>query len=416
MCCDGWVRRWSDLSAESRDLLVVAAQFAFCCALYATNIYRFVPDRVDVPLWGRIVVLALLCACSLLRRHAPVLALGLAVVPFGLDLMLGATLPVWLIVSDLVYCVALYGTDRQSIGILRLSAAVSVLTCGLVYAVTGEGQEVIVTIGAAAAFLGTPLWWARSVRQHKQIARTEFERAEAATVIAELDRRAAVEAERARMARDLHDVVAGHLSAIAIQSAAALRIVETRDGSPVGIGGPGVHDIVTSIRANSIDALTEMRSMIGLLRGDGAADEPLSPGRVEELHRLVTSARASGTDVHIDGDCAPGAHRTPVLPAAVDHAAYRIVQEALTNAVVHAPGAATGVDIRCDGDALTIVITNDMTPTDSDHPGRVDGRTGTGLSNMRQRAELLGGILHAGCEGDRWCVKAVLPIATSTAR
>ncbi len=112
MCCDGWVRRWSDLSAESRDLLVVAAQFAFCCALYATNIYRFVPDRVDVPLWGRIVVLALLCACSLLRRRAPVLALGLAVLPFGLDLILGATLPVWLIVSDLVYCVALYGTDR----------------------------------------------------------------------------------------------------------------------------------------------------------------------------------------------------------------------------------------------------------------------------------------------------------------
>jgi signal transduction histidine kinase len=173
---------------------------------------------------------------------------------------------------------------------------------------------------------------------------------------------------------------------------------------------------VTSIRANSIDALTEMRSMIGLLRGDGAEDEPLSPGRVEELHRLVTSARASGTDVHIDGDFTPGAHRTTVLPAAVDHAAYRIVQEALTNAVVHAPGAATSVDIRCDGDALTIVITNDMTPTDSDHPGRVDGRTGTGLANMRQRAELLGGMLHAGCEGDRWCVKAVLPVEKSTAR
>lgn len=408
------VRRWSELSAKTRDVLVVAVQFAFCCAIYATSIYRLTPARADVPVAAHIGVVAVLCACSLLRRRAPVLAISLATVPFAVDLALGATLPVWLIASDLVYAVALYGSDRQSLWIVRLSAAGSVLLCGVVYLVTRDSREVVVTLGAAAAFLGTALWWARSVRQHKKAARDERDRAEALTVIAKLDRRAAVEAERSRMARDLHDVVAGHLSAIAIQSEAALRLVDSSGSPPHGFGsssGPSVRDIVASMRTNSTDALAEMRSMIGLLRHGAGTDETAAPGRVDELFRLVDSARASGTEVRVSGDFADDSAPTHVLPAAVDQAAYRIVQESLTNAVVHAPGASTGVDLRCNGGELTVAVVNEVSSTAC--AARSEGHTGTGLDNMRQRAELLGGKFHAGIDGTKWTVTAVLPLTTT---
>ncbi len=404
----------------------MVGQFAFCAALYATNIYRLTPDRIDVSIGVRIAILVALCGCSYLRRRAPVTALALALVPFGVDLWLGATLPVWLILSDLVYALALYGTDRQSVGIVRLCACLSLVTCGVVFAATHNGDVVVIAVGAAAAFLGTPLWWARSVRQHKATADAERARAEALTVIAELDRRAAIEAERSRMARDLHDVVAGHISAIAIQSEAVLRLVGRPTPDDSRRPAPDIRDIVTSIRTNSTDALSEMRSMIGLLRGNDSLDDLVTAGRLDELPRLFDSARASGTEVQLLG--AVGASpRTGEIPAAVDQAAYRIVQESLTNAIVHAPGQRTVVELQCVGETLTIIVANDVgrhRPERNTESHRASNfgtelgtteRRGTGLNNMRQRAELLGGHVHAGRDGSRWTVKAVIPLTSSAA-
>ncbi|OZD60070.1 two-component sensor histidine kinase [Rhodococcus sp. 06-1059B-a] len=414
--------RWSELSATSKDVLVVAAYLSVGIVLYWANIFSFLPVENPPPLWVRVGILALLCVCTLWRRRAPVLALGTAALPFTLDLLVGASLPIWLIMTDLVYCVALYGSRRQAVWIVRLSVLLTVVVCTVAFVLTTDWREVVIALGGAAVFLGTPLGWALNIRQHKEIAHSERERAEAMTVIAELDRRAAIDAERSRMARDLHDVVAGHLSAIAIQSEAALRIVAARGcadspvvstGSSHGVADHSVADVVSSIRSNSTDALTEMRAMIGLLRNGGeGVDETRSPGRIAELGRLVASAGASGTEVTVSGDFAPGAPSSRSVPAAVDHAAFRIVQEALTNAVVHSPGQPAELDLRCDHGSLRIEVVNAL-PSTAEASTHTTGHTGAGLTNMTQRAELLGGDLRAGSNGGRWVVEAVLPLSTT---
>ncbi len=414
MCCDGVMLRWSELSATGRDVVVVAGYLAVGIVLYSANIFSFLPAEDPPALWVRFGILALLCVCTLCRRRAPVLALGAAAVPFTLDLLAGASLPIWLIMTDLVYCVALYGSRRQAVWIIRMSVLLTVVVCTVVLVVTKDWREVVIALGGAAVFLGTPLGWALNIRQHKEIAHSERERAEAVSVIAELDRRAAIDAERSRMARDLHDVVAGHLSAIAIQSEAALRIAAAgRSADSPPSAADRVTDVVSSIRSNSTDALTEMRAMIGLLRhGGGGVDETRSPGRIAELGRLVASAGASGTEVTVSGDFAPGAPSARFVPAAVDHAAFRIVQEALTNAVVHSPGQPVELDLRCDDDRLGIEVVNTL-PSTAESSAHTTGHTGAGLTNMTQRAELLGGAFHAGSDGGRWIVEAVLPLSTT---
>ena len=140
--------------------------------------------------------------------------------------------------------------------------------------------------------------------------------------IAELDRESAVREERARMARDLHDVVAGHLSAVAIHTEATLASADTsRD-----------RDTLRTVRAGALEALAEMRSMILVLRG--RPDPVTAPAGLARLDALVGGravGRAGGR----------GRRRTPPapLPAATDQAAFRIVQESLTNAARHAPGS-----------------------------------------------------------------------------
>lgn len=204
------------------------------------------------------------------------------------------------------------------------------------------------------------------------------------------DRVQAVTAERARTARDLHDLVAGHLSAIALHSTAALSIDE-----------PGTSkEALTVIRENSVAGLAEMRRLIGILReaGGGAG-----------LPALIDGARANGLDV----DLGPGPERGPEaagpgkVPAPVELAAYRIVQESLTNALKHArPGRVTVALVRRDG-VLDVRVTSPY--GDRDGPS-VPG-SGAGLIGMRERAALLGGTFAAGPDGPLWTVRATLPLS-----
>jgi signal transduction histidine kinase len=261
--------------------------------------------------------------------------------------------------------------------------AVAVLTVGITVAVAVLGdwrQSFYAGLQAFSLFV-VPVWWATNVRQHR-------EGAEHVTRIAELDRRAAVNAERNRMARDLHDVVAGHLSAIAIQSEAVLSM---REGDP-----ETVRTVLKSVRENSVRSLTEMRMMIDVLRADEPADEPVTV-RLADVGRLVESAVAGGLVVELRGT------DVDELPVGVDVAAYRIVQEALTNALKHAPGARTSVVLERQVRRLVVVVRN----------GAVDGPTGigTGLVSMAERAHVVGGAFSAGREDDGdWVVRAEFPL------
>ncbi|WP_199431749.1 sensor histidine kinase [Qaidamihabitans albus] len=370
-----------------QDMLIATGHLAVGSGLYAGDLYAiFGVDRAPVP--ARFALLAVVCALLTLRRRAPGAALGLALVPLGADAALGLSVPVLLVCSDHLYTATLYGSRRLSRAIVTVVAMGTLAVTATLLMLAPDWRMAVGAAFLCVPFAVTPVWWATNIRQHKEIAEAERANATQMARLAELDRGAAVAAERTRMARDLHDVIAGHLSAIALQSEAALSATD-----------PGtVRTVLTAVRENSVGALEEMRAMIGLLRADGPA-EITAPARLNELPRLVESARASGIrlDVHTELDGAP-------LPAAVDLTAYRIAQEALTNTAKHAPGTVATVTIRHTGDALTVEVTNELT-------GEPDGAAGTGLLSMRERAAAVGGSCSAGPSGADWRVRAVLPLA-----
>jgi signal transduction histidine kinase len=201
--------------------------------------------------------------------------------------------------------------------------------------------------------------------------------------------------ERARIARELHDVVAHHISVIAVQAETA-RL--TTPGLPAA-GAQRFTEIGDTARAG----LTEMRRLLGVLREDADATVPdrhPQPG-LPQLAELIDAAReasGAGTRLIVSG---PVAEFDP----GVELAAYRIVQEALTNARRHAPGAAVDVELRYGDDALRLRIRDNG-------PGPAGGTEppGHGLLGMRERALAVGGSLRtSAAPGGGFCVEAVLP-------
>jgi signal transduction histidine kinase len=374
----------------------------------------------DTSLTVRFGVLALICVVSLLRRRMPLWALAAGLVPLGLDLWLGATVPIWILYSDLIYAAVLYAPRAYARFVIAAGATLSAMVTVAALVLTGDWRVMALAITTAVAFVGTSIWWALSVRTHKEIAGAERARAQALSLVAELESRTAIADERKTMARDLHDVIAGHLSAIAIQSEAALGVLARQESAD-----PAVTGIVGSIRSNSVSALQEMRTMIGLLRrDDGVEDDPAAPRRLAQLPILVDAARAAGIKVRVAADL-DGTQ----LPSAVDQAAYRIVQEALTNAMKHAPGQEVDIDVCAETTTLAVSVRN---PVDGSlratHPvnGRVPNSTAgepapsadpevrhRGLVNMRERAAALGGSFTAGPASGGWEVLARLPLSTS---
>jgi signal transduction histidine kinase len=200
--------------------------------------------------------------------------------------------------------------------------------------------------------------------------------------------------ERARIARDLHDVVAHHVSAIAVQAESARLTTE-------GLPEEGQAHF-EAIGQTARDALTEMRRLLGVLREDANGEPARDPQpSLARLNELVETARAAGTPVALtlEGKVTP-------LPQGVDLCAYRILQEALTNVRRHAPGAATEVRLEYTPDELRLRV--------RDHgPGASSpDNDGLGLLGMRERAIMVGGTLTTGpAEGGGFAVDAVLPIA-----
>ncbi|MFE6288084.1 sensor histidine kinase [Streptomyces sp. NPDC057877] len=196
---------------------------------------------------------------------------------------------------------------------------------------------------------------------------------------AERDRRTLLE-ERARIARELHDVVAHHMSVITVQAdTAAYRL----DGLP-----PDAQQEFTSIAATARESLGEMRRLLGVLRNEEARGELAPQPGLTRIGQLVEATVRAGVPVEFSPCDAE-------VPEAVGLSAYRIVQEALANVVRHAPGAATQVAVSADGDQLTVLVVNAPPPEPPAAPLEV-GDTGHGLVGMRERVRLLGGTLDTG--------------------
>jgi signal transduction histidine kinase len=223
-----------------------------------------------------------------------------------------------------------------------------------------------------------------------QVLRTRGQRAA-------LAEREAVDAERARIARELHDVVSHSISVIAIQSQAVRR----RLGPEHAREAADLEEIETTAR----QAMSEMRRLLGVLRADGEA-VPLQPQPgLGQLPRLVERARAAGLQVELEvtGPSAP-------LPPGVDLAAFRIVQEALTNALKHAAAATVWIRVRYRERDLELTVEDDGRGM----PATVPNGSGHGLFGMRERVALYGGTCAIGArEGGGFSVRAELPLQGS---
>jgi signal transduction histidine kinase len=238
-----------------------------------------------------------------------------------------------------------------------------------------------------------------AMRIRRLYARERDERVRLLEAQREEESRRAVQDERARIARELHDAVTHHVSVIVIQAGGALKALDARPAD--------ARDALEAIDATGRLALTDMRRMLGIL-GAGATSEPL-PG-LDLLDDLVEQVRGAGLPVELSLE----GKRRPLDPG-LELSAYRIIQEALTNSLKHAGGGHARVTVRYEPHELGIVV-DDVAgegrrsgPIEPTHEGR-------GLVGMRERVAMLGGSLSAGPDADGFNVTATLPIHDSVSQ
>jgi len=296
---------------------------------------------------------------------------------------------------------ALYSVADQS-DRRRSAVAAAVLGIGLGAIIVAKAPLPAALGALLQAELAVLVAWTLGTwsRERRTYIGTVEDRAARAERDRQLEAERAVASERQRIARELHDVVSHQVSVIVIQAGAARRALDRRP-----------EDVATAIGAIEVagrHALTDMRRMLGMLSGPDAAGGEASlaplPG-LDELGGLVEDVSKAGIRVElaIDGG------RRPLDPG-VEVAAYRIVQEGLTNVLKHASGSEAKVHISFQPDVLRIEIENRGTTRSADLPVR--DRGGHGLIGMRERATMLGGELETGPTATGFRVVARLPIQT----
>ncbi|MGO2751161.1 MAG: sensor histidine kinase [Pseudoclavibacter sp.] len=323
------------------------------------------------------------------KRRFPLVVLLACVTLASVTIVVGGVFAVSVLVLDALYVAGRFGAPA-SVRLVQGLVAVSVVAAALVPMLLGESARSAFFFGVQAlAILGTPLWWATSVRQSAELARVQEARADDAERLLVLEREEAVRTERERMARDLHDVVAANLAAIAITSEAAL----------AGHGvAPREAGALQTIRSSALDGLDEMRSMILILRsGADEGSDLAAPPRLAQVAEIVAAAEA--VDAAVVGP-------VPSASAATEQALARVVAEAVANAERHSPGATVEVRFEDRADAISVVVNARGGTCVEGAPG-----TGNGLGLVRERVERLGGSLEAGplAEGGGWRVAALLP-------
>jgi signal transduction histidine kinase len=304
--------------------------------------------------------------------------------------------PIWLPLVVALATVVLAGRRRTAIATLVTGY---LAFTWLPYLLGNEPRPNVVAQVVLAAWLVTLLAVSEAVRSRRDRARdAERLRAEA------LRRRLAD--ERMRIARELHDVVAHNMSLISIQAGVALHLLDEQPDQ--------ARDSLGTIKQASKEALVELRSILGVLRSvdeeqDGAVGEGADDGEASSAPRapvpglarlddLVARARSAGVDVRVD------AAELGPLPREVDLAAYRIVQECLTNVVRHSGSATAVVRIEPFGGGLEVSVLDEGTGT--------VGSPGYGIAGMRERAASVGGRLEAGPRPGRgFAVRATLPLS-----
>lgn len=368
---------------------VLIAVLAVALRLAAGRPETGVPVMVAVLLMG---------VAFALHRVSPGIALAIAWA--GAIVQVAAILPPDL--ANAAILAVLYSTARHGDGVVRwaglASAGVGAVVVGgyfgaISYVTSQEGGgSVGLTFSSASAAVafgligtGATLGLSWTLGQLMRVAARARESREQQRMA---ERTAIVEQERSRIARDMHDVVA-HSLAVVIAQADGARYARAAD--------PGSVDAaLTTISTTAREALADVRLLLGQLRHDSASGpQPV----LADLDALVAQVRASGLDVRFDRAGQPA-----TLPASHQLALYRIVQEALTNALRHGDtGAPALVELRSGEHAIELVVANRMRPGAAASGGH-------GLTGMRERALLIGGTLSAAPEGERFVVRCTVPV------
>jgi signal transduction histidine kinase len=332
-------------------------------------------------------------ATLVLRRSAPTATLAisgaLVLALFAVDHAAGA-------VAVVAPAIALYSL-ALSRGRLHLVAAVVAAAAAVIVAdvfLAGHNPHALTLQTAAhVALVAVPVLAAEALRNRRSYIRLLLERLELAERTREEEAQRRAEQERLRIARELHDVVAHTLTTINVQAGVAAHLA---DREPDRAGSA-----LAAIESASHEALDELRAILGVLREANGAEVPLEPAPgLAGVPSLVDQFREAGGDVelHISGE------QPDRLPEAVQLAAFRIVQESLTNAARHAPGAAARVRLAYEAERLSVSIENDSAPM-----GNGNGEAGVGIVGMRERVGALGGSLAAGPSAAGFRVEAELP-------
>lgn len=395
----GRVTRWGTEHPRWVDVAFASTIGAFTVVGLLTATPEDSQRAADV--WGVLLIVAQVVAFSF-RRRAPLAAFAALSVPV------------------MTFWVADYATNFDTISLLGAYAAtahshrarrvvwtvvgviVTVLTSIAIAGVVSPDEDLplvavfgIAVVHVTGAVVGEVMH-DRRLRLHEL-----EERALRAEAERELLAREAVLRERASIARDLHDVVAHGMSVMVVQAGAAQRLL-TSDPDRA-------RTALDHVQSTGREALTEMRRMLGVLRGDDGVAELVPQPNLDHLAAMVRRCNDAGvpTDLSVDGE-------PPARAAGAEMAAYRIVQEALTNVVKHAgrPVRAT-VRVRYSPEDVRLEVDDDgRGATDAD----VATSTGHGLIGMRERVELYRGTVHAGPRpGGGFRVAATIPLTTRSA-
>ena len=358
--------------------IVLAVLVAVAIALASAA--KVEPEALDPDIWSYLFAVAL-GALMLVRRRWPagVLVATLLLLAGYYTLgypAVGVAVPV---------AGAVFSAAEQ--GRLRLAIAASALVVGVSTGYRLSEEPVLRLLGfelaqnlillVAVIALGDGLRSRRELRRESQV------RAEQARLDHERDTRDLLEQERLRIAREVHDVIAHSVSAISIQSVVGLEALPDEPDDAAAA--------LRNIRAVSTKALTDLRSAVGVLRDSvEPAAEPV--GGLADLDRLVQSAAGGGLTVVVESSGTKG-----TVPLVVDAAAYRIVQESLTNVLKHSASstALVQIDYHCDRIDLRVRNPASIQPVPVAAGPHGLPASGFGIAGMRERAELLGGAVRA---------------------
>jgi signal transduction histidine kinase len=374
---------------SARDWVVDVTLFAVAVGIGLLGLASITADRTDAGVVFDFVVGTAVCATLWVRRRHPVEVAIVAVVAAAFFAMAGGAALV------AIFNAAIRASRRALVAIVALSL-VTLAIFPLLYPSGGAWWSQMLF---GSLLIAVALGWGLFTRARREVIRSLRERAERLEAEQRLQLEQAREAERRRIAREMHDVLAHRLSLLSVHAGA----LEFRpDAAPEEVA-----EAAGVIRETAQTALQELRDVIGVLR-DETEERAVQPPQptLAQLPALIEESREAGMHIRTSMD----ASLDDQLPASLGRTAYRVVQEGLTNARKHAPAAAVEVSISVpEGPSLVVEVVSRSAVGVPAAGGSLEG-SGAGLVGLAERVSLAGGELEHGLDGDGdFVLRATLP-------